>query len=354
MLWSSRGGVMGFTRREWLSGATAGAVLFHGPPTLGGLDLGASRDDELEGMFDRLDERIELFREATMPPRVTAWLSARGQPADTLHTMFAGLLTTSLVRDLPERHQLKKVVQQRLHARLAEMGAAAMRLKTILAAAGPEERRRVGRRFAEDPGLSQRLKHVMEPWFGPDLVEPQRQAQIEHAMDSLVWELVHGDPVAVFDEQVEKMNRYERMADHALARKPIVSTPARRRAAAEEGLESGGGSASEAANSMACQLALEQTEVPGYAVPDGMRRRDWRLAQYRAAEQACRLPDGTYDKRYKAHKLRWAARRCAMVGGILCGLGIVTLPVYVGICILTPAVLLLLTALLLLVASAAA
>ncbi len=339
---------MDVTRRAWIKGATAGAVVLQGPPTLGGLRLGEQDDDALTRLFVQLDERIALFREATTPPRLSTWLQERGLSGDTFHALFAGLLTSSLARDLPERSQRRPVVQRRLRSRLAGMGRAALGLRDLFRATPPEQLQALGRRLAESPELVDRLKQAMEPWFGPDLVEPERKLQVEQALDSAVWELVHGDPVAVFEEQARKVDRFERMADHLLARQ--LTSPG-------EAVEGGGEPATTTASPNTQPMTPCEVNIERLKNADGNKQRSqrqYRKELARQTEALCEAEQPGRDnpyRRYLSAKLKDKARRTLIIGAAITGLGVVTLPVYIGICILTPAVILLITALLLYLAS---
>ncbi len=342
---------MDVTRRAWITGATAGAVVLQGPPTLGGLRLGEQDDDALTRLFDQLDERVALFREATSLPRLRAWLEERGLSGDTFHDLFAGLLTSSLARDLPERSQRRAVVQRRLRSRLVGTGRAALGLRDLFRATPPDQRREVGRRLGENPELVERLKQAMEPWFGPDLVEPERKAQLDQALDSVVWDLVHGDPEQVFEEQARKVDRFARMADHLLARQ--LASPG-------EATEGGVAPAEDTAPGSVAGMTPCEINVELLKIADGQRmhsqrayRKELRQKTKALCEAEAPGSDNPY-RRYLKVKREEASRRTLIIGAALTGLGVVTIPVYIGICILTPAVILLIVSLLLFIASALA
>lgn len=323
---------MGITRRTMLLSGAAGVAPFHGLPTRGGLSLAHASEADVDELFERLERNIERFREATMPEGVRAFFEQRGLPGDTLHALFAGLLTTSLVRDLPEELQAEEAVQVRLRRRLVDVGRAALDLRELMKGYDEAARLEVGRRVREDPELVADLQRAMNPWFGGQGVEPEREGQVAQALERTCWELANGDPVAVFDEEIGKIDRFERMAARLEARQ-------------ESGLEAF--DVSEDAG-VDCGDAVNRIRTQQDYPPEGVSKREHRRALQIRAQQACELPGGGYDERYKPYLNRWRARKCGVVGAALTGLGVVTLPVLVGICILTPAVVLLVTALVLL------
>lgn len=288
---------------------------------------------------------------------LVARLEALELPGETFHLLFAGLLTASLVRDLPEKLQADPRVQAALEERLVGVGAAALWLRDLFSETPAARFAEVAQKLRSDPGFVEDLKAAMEPWFGPDAVEPERRGQVYKALDQLRWDLTEGDPAEVYAEQVRQIDRFERMSARMLARQDAGGASAGGASAGEtsagEALPAGGGSATLEGEDP-CGDLIGRYPGPGDDPPEGMPRRVWRREWYRATRNACLLPEGGYDPRFRAIH-RWRnARQCAIVGAALTGLGLVTLPILVGICILTPAVVLLLTALLLVLAARAA
>lgn len=356
---------MDVSRREALAGVAASSVVFHGLPTRGGLRLEHVREERLGEMLDALDERIELFRVATMTPDVVERLGRRGLPPDTFHAMFAGLLTTRLVRDLPERHQVQPIVQERLHGRLMGVGQAALDLRAMLRSFSAEDLRRIGARLAVDPSPVRQVKQAMEPWFGPDAVEPERREQVEAALRQVQWELSNGDPVAFVNEQISQIDRFEAMSDRLLERERHREGDA---ALGEDGGEPEGepvvAEAAPAASPMdPCGAAIKDLHAAhdrprSPSLPHGggpntsaARRQLRGGARAICTDRTSKAVDPRFDA-WMHDYLPAGARRCAVIGASLTGLGLVTLPVLVGICILTPAVILLFISLILLLASA--
>lgn len=207
---------MDLTRRELLYGA--GAAPLQGLPTLGGLALGETTQAELPELLARLERNIAGFESATTPPPLVARLESLGLPGETFHLLFAGLLTSSLVRDLPAELQADPRVQTVLQERLVGVGAAALWLRDLFRGTPAARLRAIGRQLREDPQLLSDLKTAMEPWFGPEAVEPERRGQVHNALEQLHWDLTQGDPEAVFAEQVRQIDRFERMSARLVER----------------------------------------------------------------------------------------------------------------------------------------
>jgi len=328
---------MSFTRRDLLKDAAI-ALPFQGLATAGGLDLAHAGTDDVDYLFAKVDAQVAAFREATQPPKARRYLRSKQAPEDTLYRLFEGLLVTGLARDLPPEVQETPKVQRRLRRTLVRQGRAMLGVRQVLRSTTPTERQEMQRKLADDPAFLDTFWSDCEPWFGPGGVPTERKEQLQDAIEQVRWSLVHGDAEAEVDRQVAQIDRAFQVSNrlaHQLGDAPAPGDADMVAALSEEELSD-------------CDAVVQAlVDIQAHGLRGGERRERERWAVQRG-KAVCGEPA---DPRFTALRNRITARRLASAGGILAGIGVATIPVTVGLCILTPALILLIVALFFLAAS---
>src|SRR5690606_22485320 len=210
----------GMKRRDFLgvgAAATAGAAVAGGagclPRSLEAMAPATTPDDFL-ALLDRhlpLTDRarfVDGFVGAFEPgPRSPEQERVVRDSDAAFNRMLRTLIITQGFRELPPEVQLEPRVQERMMGHLDEVGATVFEVSERLAALTPEKRTGLRRVLKRHPDLPMAVAEQIDVHAAAAGISKARRVQLRKMMSTTSFRLRSGDPGALVDEYVAKVER---------------------------------------------------------------------------------------------------------------------------------------------------
>lgn len=126
----------------------------------------------------------------------------------TMRRMLRTLLITQGFRELPKSTQVAPPVQERMLGHMEEVDASIFEVTSRLAAMSPDDRRGLRDTLRARPELPMEIAAAIDGHAAAAGITAGRRAQLRSMMANAAFRLKHGDPSAMIDEYVAKVERF--------------------------------------------------------------------------------------------------------------------------------------------------